>query len=602
MTESFKIIGTIKTLEQASIVLSYPNTILRINSSHMETPNLVKLISKLYQKYPDAEIYIDLQGSKIRISRNQPQLTLKKGQKIKLTIDEPYPETTLIHIGNPNTIKLLSKGTKVRIDDGRIELIIDSIENEKNAIGIITKEGVLRPGKGFNLYPHPFVQNQLNERDAEIVENLKNFKNIKFALSFVSVPEEILDLKRRSNNKFIAAKIEREMSQEKVKAICQVCDSVWICRGDMGVQMGFVGMTKFVREFTKIYIPKLKVPCIIAGEVMEHLCEHPYPTRTEICYLSDCILDGYKGMVLSDEIVFGKYPKETMDFCYNYIFEFCKSNILNGKKRLYFNERNKNFKNIEIKESKSEDYLFKICNNITIEKSFIDLKNNFLNCFNLNLINVTLEKNSYESIWNCKNINIINSEILGEKTCRNCINLSIKDSNIRSDEFCWKSDKIKIDNVKIGGNSAFLDSLNINIDSSSFSGKNLIQYANNIIIYNSNIEGENSLWYSKNIYCKNCKLIGDRLGWYCENAIFEDCHIDSIQPLCYCKNLRLINCTMNNANFAFEYSEIDGDIHCHIDFLRNILKGKLVIDSYGEYFIDENIYECKGVVEKRSNV
>ena len=83
------------------------------------------------------------------------------------------------------------------------------------------------------------------------------------------------------------------------------------------------------------------------------------------------------------------------------------------------------------------------------------------------------------------------------------------------------------------------------------------------------------------------------MGWYCENAIFEDCHIDSIQPLCYCKNLRLINCTMNNANFAFEYSEIDGYIHCHIDFLRNILKGKLVIDSYGEYFIDENIYECK---------
>ena len=218
----------------------------------------------------------------------------------------------------------MAKGTHVKIDDGRIELVIDSIESEKVAYGIIIKEGTVRPGKGFNLYPHPFVQNQLSKRDVEIVENLKDFKNIKFALSFVSVPEEILDLKKRSNNKFVAAKIEREMSQEQVKAICNACDCVWICRGDMGVQMGYVGMAKFVREFTNEYIKNLKVPCIIAGEVMEHFCEHKAPTRTEMCYLGNCIADGYKGLVLSDETVFGKFPKEALEFCCSFIREYCE--------------------------------------------------------------------------------------------------------------------------------------------------------------------------------------------------------------------------------------------------------------------------------------
>ena len=160
----------------------------------------------------------------------------------------------------------------------------------------------------------------------KIVENVKDFKNIKFALSFVSVPEEIMDLKKRSNNKFVAAKIEREMTQEQVKSICDVCDCVWICRGDMGVQMGFVGMAKFVREFTNNYIKNLKVPCIIAGEVMEHFCEHKIPTRTEICYLGNCIADGYKGLVLSDETVFGKFPKEAMEFCSTFIRDYCKEN------------------------------------------------------------------------------------------------------------------------------------------------------------------------------------------------------------------------------------------------------------------------------------
>ena len=275
-------------------------------------------------------------------------MTLKKDDKINLTIDDPTPDTKSIHIGNPNTIKLLSKGTKIKIDDGRIELIIDSIINENNAVGIITKEGTLRPGKGFNLYPHPFVQNQLSKRDIEIVENLKNFNNIKFALSFVSVPEEILDLKKRSNNKYVAAKIEREMTKEQVDAICKVCDSVWICRGDMGVQMGFVGMTKFVREFTKKYI------------------QHPAPTRTEICYLANCIIDGYKGMVLSDETVFGKYPKETVEFCYHYINEFCKSyNVVYD--RAFHNSNNKYFKDITLKEEKGNgESAFKECKNITV--------------------------------------------------------------------------------------------------------------------------------------------------------------------------------------------------------------------------------------------
>ena len=109
---------------------------------------------------------------------------LKKDQKVKLTIDDPTPDTQSIHIGNPNTIKLLSKGTHVKIDDGRIELVVDSVESEKVAYGIIIKEGIVRPGKGFNLYPHPFVQNKLSKdikfRDDNIIEvlTLKNAEEL----------------------------------------------------------------------------------------------------------------------------------------------------------------------------------------------------------------------------------------------------------------------------------------------------------------------------------------------------------------------------------------------------------------------------------------
>ena len=117
-------------------------------------------------------------------------------------------------------------------------------------------------------------------------------------------------------------------------------------------------MAKFVREFTKNYLPNLKVPCTIAWEVMEHLCEHTTSTRTEICYLANCILDGYKGMVLSDETVFRKYPKETMDFCYNYIKGFSNSISNNDA---YIN-------NIDIKNLKNQNVIENI---IRIKKRFL---------------------------------------------------------------------------------------------------------------------------------------------------------------------------------------------------------------------------------------
>ena len=58
------------------------------------------------------------------------------------------------------------------------------IINTKILKGIIIKEGTIRPGKGFNLYPHPFVQNQLSKRNVEIVENLK----------YLNKNEKIIDL------------------------------------------------------------------------------------------------------------------------------------------------------------------------------------------------------------------------------------------------------------------------------------------------------------------------------------------------------------------------------------------------------------------------
>ena len=57
---------------------------------------------------------------------------------------------------------------------------------------------------------------------------------------------------------------------------------------------------------------------------------------------------------------------------------------------------------------------------------------------------------------------------------------------------------------------------------------------------------------------------------------------------------------MSNSNLAFEYSDVEADVRSHVDSIRNVLNGKVIVDSLGEYVQDEHVLECKGIVEVRN--
>jgi pyruvate kinase len=69
-------------------------------------------------------------------------------------------------------------------------------------------------------------------------------------------------------------------------------------------------MAEAVRRFSNT-IGDLPIPACMAGQVLEHMTEHPTPTRSEVCYLHDVLREGYRGVVLSDEAAIGRYPIES---------------------------------------------------------------------------------------------------------------------------------------------------------------------------------------------------------------------------------------------------------------------------------------------------
>ena len=270
-----------------------------------------------------------------------------------------------------------------------------------------------------------------------------------------------------------------------------------------------------------------------------------------------------------------------------------------GIERAFYNAKDTTFNNVTIDGPEDGESAFKECRNIKVNNSSMVLRYPFWHCHNFEITNSNFAVGSRASLWYCTEGKITNTKLVSVKAIRECTNIDISDCEFESEEFGWKSHFLNIKNLKLTGLIAFMDSDNIKIDNLTLKGKYSFQYDENVTITNSKLDTKDAFWHSKNVYVKDSILKGEYIAWYSENLTLENCHIDGIQPLCYCKNLKLINCTMENCNLAFEYSDVMADVHSHISSIKNILKGKVIVDGYDEYINDCQVYPCKGEIEVR---
>jgi hypothetical protein len=127
-------------------------------------------------------------------------------------------------------------------------------------------------------------------------------------------------------------------------------------------------------------------------------------------------------------------------------------------------------------------------------------------------------------------------------------------------------------------------------------GKYSFQYMDNLEITDSYLDTKDAFWHSKNVTIKNSVVKGEYLGWFSQGLTLINCKIAGTQPLCYCKDLKLINCEMEDADLAFEYSEVEADVRGYIESVKNPKSGKITADSVGEIVKEDPIMECTGRV------
>lgn len=290
----------------------------RLNTSHMDSEQLEYWLKKLERVFKDnsrkVNVVIDLQGSKMRIGQFSPVDSLP--EKIKIFFGDSSTYDAEIPVPHKEFFKAIREGDLIFLNDARITLkIIDVCEDKAQAE--IVRNGKLSSYKGLNRALHPIPFEDLTIKDKEMIQRSMCYEFTEFAFSFAFDGNEARKLRTLTKERNLIAKIERPESMDNLKAIDREFDEMWLCRGDLGAQAGIFELGNLQEKFSS-QIKDFKSPCILAGQVLEHMTYFSEPTRSEVVHLYDIEKKGFKGFVLSDETAVGKNPMAIAEFISNY--------------------------------------------------------------------------------------------------------------------------------------------------------------------------------------------------------------------------------------------------------------------------------------------
>ncbi len=234
-----------------------------------------------------------------------PGVTLTRGDSITLTTGEANGNS--IPVDFAELPRFVSKGGRILLDDGRLELQATAVKKDSIQADVVTG-GLLKSNKGINLPGAQIDVPGLTHKDEEDLAKGLELGVDMIAISFVRSAEDVMRVRqaisKHAPNRVdtpIIAKLERGEALENLNEIVAAANGVMVARGDLGVELP----------------PEVKAnlagrPVITATQMLESMILNPRPTRAEASDVANAIFDGTDAVMLSGETAMGKYPVETV--------------------------------------------------------------------------------------------------------------------------------------------------------------------------------------------------------------------------------------------------------------------------------------------------
>ncbi|MCE1255659.1 MAG: pyruvate kinase [Anaerolineae bacterium] len=315
---NYNIIATLgpasKNIKIWQQMFSFGVNAFRLNTSHLSLQDLNDWINRYLdftQSMPESPVLVlDLQGSKWRLGEFSPVL-LSEGQTVSLVLADSSQQADFLPVPHKDffSAAAISNGELV-LNDAKTRLKIESYSETLIKTRVI-KGGILSSHKGITFSQCDARKEDLSEKDREIFETTRHLPFIHYAVSYV---KDTIEMQRYRSifgpDVYLISKLERQPAINEAVELAKYANELWVCRGDMGAELGIAEMARTVHDFS-LNLSRFTIPVYLAGQVLEHMVDHASPTRSEMCFIYDSILNGYQGIVLSDEAAIGSYPLES---------------------------------------------------------------------------------------------------------------------------------------------------------------------------------------------------------------------------------------------------------------------------------------------------
>ena len=292
---------------------------VRLNGSFLDEAGLRGyLAAALAGGFSPSHVVVDLQGGKTRLGELASPIEVRTGQILWLAPlgSAADPLLPRLPVDRAGFLGGLRRGDTVRVDDGRLVLQIEAPHGAGGWAARVCGEGRIESRKGLALHGRESPPGaELLDRDRALLRLALAEGVTDFAVSYASCP--LLEAVRREAASHradrsirIHGKIEQPNAIQRLPELMPVADSLWLCRGDLGAEVGLEALPRLQAAALEGAIGRVRL--LIAGQVLHHMTVSPRPTRSEVCHVADLVWRGVGGFVLSDETATGRYGPEAV--------------------------------------------------------------------------------------------------------------------------------------------------------------------------------------------------------------------------------------------------------------------------------------------------
>lgn len=262
-------------------------------------------------------ILLDTKGPEIRLKDFEGgSVIVEKGSLFTFDTDKETPGTMeRIGLTYDKLAKNVEVGTRILVDDGKIDLKVTAIKGSKVICKVVTG-GKLSNHKSINIPNVEIPMPYLNDVDkSDLLFGIEH--NVEYiAASFVRCADDLKKLRKFLKDNGgqdikIISKIENGQGINNFDEILELSDGIMVARGDMGVEINFEKIPAIQKMMIEKCNREGKI-VVTATQMLESMTENPRPTRAEVSDVANAIYDGTTVIMLSGESAAGRHPVEAV--------------------------------------------------------------------------------------------------------------------------------------------------------------------------------------------------------------------------------------------------------------------------------------------------